>query len=221
MNFPLQTSFLLCIFSLIIVTHLNVTFNWNLLVLGEWFVFILKKKPKPNQTCRILRQYLNKPWLTEACKEGSIPWTNLWDGERNTTFTHFTPLQQQFLILWRLQGFYFFNKSSVFLRGFCPKSQPGGLMRGSQQSPGDGAGPRVLPLFLPSPWQMGAGQIYSKEEAEMGDDIKRNIVWGTQEEDQFSQGRRLRGRNTVLCWQPPSCSPQGQNPINSSADFSH
>lgn len=125
MNFPLQTSFLLCIFSLIIVTHLNVTFNWNLLVLGEWFVFVLKKKTKPNQTCRILRQYLNKPWLTEACKEGSIPWTNLWDGEGNTTFTHFTPLQHQFLILWRLQGFYFSINLQFFWEGFVPNPNQG------------------------------------------------------------------------------------------------
>lgn len=71
---------------------------------------------------------------------------------------------------------------------------------------------RVLPLFLPSPWQMGAGHIYSKEKAEMGNNIKRNIVPVTPGGDQFSQGTCLRGRNTVPCWQPSSCSPQGQNP---------
>lgn len=58
---------------------------------------------------------------------------------------------------------------------------------------------------------MGAGHIYSKEKAEMGNNIKRNIVPVTPGEDQFSQGTCLRGRNTVLCWQLSSCSPQGQN----------
>jgi len=55
----------------------------------------------------------------------------------------------------------------------------------------------------------------------MGNKIKRNIVSVTTEEDQLFKVTCLTERNTVFCWQPCSCSFQGQNSNNSSTDFSH
>lgn len=175
------------------------------------------------------------PWLTEACGEGSIPWTNLWAREGNTIFTHFTPWQDQFLICWKLQGFYSPINLPFFER-FCPKFQSVGLMAGGITLPGwgDHSQGLVMSLGLPQggdtqtappiyafPLKNGSWTHLFKEKAEMGNKIKRNIVSVTTEEDQFFQGTHLTGRNSVFCWQPSSCNSQGQNPSNSSADFGH